>query len=102
MSTAIRTESNGGIVSGVAIGFVVASAVVLALRLYTRIVLLGTTGKDDYTMVVAMVGTKSVFHFHSTHDTNTRKALSIVVSVAQCIGKFGQVTSNHDADIDSG
>ncbi|GJC79799.1 hypothetical protein ColLi_02637 [Colletotrichum liriopes] len=51
----IRTESNGPLVSGIAIGFVVASAAVLSLRLYTRVVLLKTVGKDDWTISLAMV-----------------------------------------------
>ncbi|EXF75119.1 hypothetical protein CFIO01_06729 [Colletotrichum fioriniae PJ7] len=51
----IRTESNGPLVNGIAIGFVVASAAVLSLRLYTRLVLLKTAGKDDWTMLIAML-----------------------------------------------
>ncbi|GKT60007.1 integral membrane protein [Colletotrichum tofieldiae] len=51
----IRTESNGPLVSGIAMGFVVASAAVLSLRLYTRLVLLKTVGKDDWTISLAMV-----------------------------------------------
>lgn len=51
----IRTESNGPLVSGIAIGFVVASAFVLSLRLYARLVLLKTAGKDDWTISLAMV-----------------------------------------------
>lgn len=51
----IRTESNGHIVSGIAIGFVAASAAILSLRLYTRLVLLRTAGKDDSSIVIAEV-----------------------------------------------
>ncbi|GKT44836.1 uncharacterized protein ColSpa_05017 [Colletotrichum spaethianum] len=50
----IRTESNGPLVSGIAIGFVIASAAVLSLRLYTRVLLLKTAGSDDWTISMAM------------------------------------------------
>ncbi|KAK2764835.1 integral membrane protein [Colletotrichum kahawae] len=67
----IRTESNGHIVSGIAIGFVAASAAVLSLRLYTRLVLLRTAGKDDLSIVVA-------------------ELFAIIVTVATCLEvKYG-------------
>jgi hypothetical protein len=53
--TTIRTESNGPLVSGIAIGFVSASALFVAARFYTRQVILGTVGKDDWSMLVATV-----------------------------------------------
>ncbi|KAH6688256.1 hypothetical protein F5X68DRAFT_260772 [Plectosphaerella plurivora] len=53
--TIIRTESNGHLVSGIAIGFVSASAVFVAGRFYTRAFLLGSVGKDDWSMLVATV-----------------------------------------------
>lgn len=53
--TVIRTETQAPLLVGVAIGFVVASAVVLALRLYTRVWLIQTPGADDWTIVLAMV-----------------------------------------------
>ncbi|WYZ38155.1 hypothetical protein EsH8_III_000069 [Colletotrichum jinshuiense] len=67
----IRTESNGPLVSGIAIGFVVASAFVLSLRLYARLVLLKTAGKDDWTISLAM-------------------ACSVIVTIATCLEvKYG-------------
>ncbi|KZL71031.1 integral membrane protein [Colletotrichum tofieldiae] len=67
----IRTESNGPLVSGIAMGFVVASAAVLSLRLYTRLVLLKTVGKDDWTISLAM-------------------ACSVVVTIITCLEvKYG-------------
>ncbi|TDZ22500.1 hypothetical protein Cob_v004690 [Colletotrichum orbiculare MAFF 240422] len=51
----IRNESNGPLVSGIAVGFVTASAIVLAFRLYTRLFLLKTAGKDDWSVLLAMV-----------------------------------------------
>ncbi|KZL74434.1 integral membrane protein [Colletotrichum incanum] len=62
----IQTESNGPLVSGIAIGFVVASAALLSLRLYTRVVLLKTAGKDDWTIFLAM-------------------ACSVIVTIATCL-----------------
>jgi hypothetical protein len=55
LPTTIRTESNGHLVSGIAIGFVSASAVFVAGRFYTRAFLLGSVGKDDWSMLVATV-----------------------------------------------
>lgn len=55
LPTTIRTESNGHLVSGIAIGFVTASAVFVAGRFYTRAFLLGSVGKDDWSMLVATV-----------------------------------------------
>ncbi|KAL0941958.1 uncharacterized protein CTRU02_204721 [Colletotrichum truncatum] len=67
----IRTESNGHFVSGIAIGFVVASAIVMLLRLYTRLVLLKIAGNDDWTILLAML-------------------FSIVVTIATCLEvKYG-------------
>ncbi|KAH9240656.1 hypothetical protein K456DRAFT_1824526 [Colletotrichum gloeosporioides 23] len=60
----IRTESNGHIVSGIAIGFVAASASILSLRLYTRLVLLRTAGKDDLSIVIAEFLLVAVLHYN--------------------------------------
>ncbi|EFQ31495.1 hypothetical protein CGRA01v4_11092 [Colletotrichum graminicola] len=51
----IRTETNGPYVTGIAVGFAIASAAVFSLRLYTRLFLLKTAGKDDWTICIAMV-----------------------------------------------
>lgn len=51
----IRKESNGGLVSGIAIGFAVAASIFVALRLYTRLRLLKSAGKEDWTILVATV-----------------------------------------------
>ncbi|KAK2026104.1 hypothetical protein LX32DRAFT_642179 [Colletotrichum zoysiae] len=51
----IRTETNGPYVTGIAVGFAIAAAAVFSLRLYTRLVLLKTAGKDDWTICIAMV-----------------------------------------------
>ncbi|KAK1982260.1 hypothetical protein LZ30DRAFT_53174 [Colletotrichum cereale] len=68
---AIRTETNGPYVTGIAIGFVITAAAVFSLRLYTRICLLKTAGKDDWTICIAM-------------------ACSVVVTVATCLEvKYG-------------
>lgn len=55
MSAPVRTESNGPLVTGVAVGFLSAAAVFMALRFYTRGVILKNIGKDDWTMLVALV-----------------------------------------------
>ncbi|KEY73986.1 hypothetical protein S7711_02581 [Stachybotrys chartarum IBT 7711] len=62
--TVIRTETQGPLLLGVAIGFVVASAVVLALRLYTRVWLIQTPGADDWTIVLAMYLYVAVLHYN--------------------------------------
>jgi len=49
------TETTGPMVRGIAIGFAVASATVLTLRFYTRLVLLKNAGRDDWSMLVAGV-----------------------------------------------
>ncbi|KAK2057411.1 hypothetical protein LY76DRAFT_107918 [Colletotrichum caudatum] len=68
---AIRTETNGPYVTGIAAGFAIAAAAVFSLRLYTRLVLLKTAGKDDWTICIAM-------------------ACSVVVTVATCLEvKYG-------------
>ena len=59
--TIIRTATRGPMVSGIAIGFTVASTVILVLRFYTRLVLLRNTGKDDWTILVASVSVLSAY-----------------------------------------
>ncbi|KAK1621803.1 hypothetical protein BDP81DRAFT_511068 [Colletotrichum phormii] len=61
----IKAESNGPLVNGIAIGFVVASAAVLSLRLYTRLVLLKTAGKNDWTMLIAMYLLIVILHYNT-------------------------------------
>jgi len=51
----IRTETNGPLVNGVAIGFISATAAFMALRFYTRGALLKNIGNDDWTMLAATV-----------------------------------------------
>jgi hypothetical protein len=55
MSAPVRTESTGPLVTGVAVGFLSAAAVFMALRFYTRGAILKNIGKDDWTMLVALV-----------------------------------------------
>jgi hypothetical protein len=55
MSAPVRTESNGPLVTGVAVGFLSAAALFMALRFYTRGAILKNIGKDDWTMLVALV-----------------------------------------------
>lgn len=55
MSAPVRTESNGPLVTGVGVGFLSAAAVFVALRFYTRGAILKNIGKDDWTMLVALV-----------------------------------------------
>ncbi|KAH6974034.1 hypothetical protein EDB80DRAFT_317367 [Ilyonectria destructans] len=49
----IRTETQGPLIIGIAVGFVVASGVIILLRLYARLVLLGMAGPDDWTILAA-------------------------------------------------
>ncbi|KAK0750291.1 hypothetical protein B0T18DRAFT_428258 [Schizothecium vesticola] len=55
MSAPVRTESNGPLVTGVAVGFLSAAVVFMALRFYTRGAILKNIGKDDWTILVALV-----------------------------------------------
>lgn len=55
LSPTIRTESNGPLVSGIALGFVSAATLFVAGRFYTRAVILGSLGKDDWSMLIATV-----------------------------------------------
>ncbi|KAK1589935.1 uncharacterized protein LY79DRAFT_650259 [Colletotrichum navitas] len=67
----IRTETNGPYVTGIAIGFAIASAAIFSLRLYTRLFLLKTAGKDDWTICISM-------------------ACAVVVTVSTCLEvKYG-------------
>ncbi|KAH7114831.1 hypothetical protein EDB81DRAFT_669434 [Dactylonectria macrodidyma] len=50
----IRTESQGSLVVGIAVGFIVASGAIILLRLYTRLVLLKMAGPDDWTILASM------------------------------------------------
>ena len=59
--TVIRTATRGPMVSGIAIGFTVASAFILLLRFYTRLVLLRNAGKDDWTILLASVSVNKVY-----------------------------------------
>jgi hypothetical protein len=54
-TTIIRTETTGPLVTGIAVGFVSATALFVAGRFYTRIVILGSLGKDDWAMLIASV-----------------------------------------------
>jgi hypothetical protein len=54
----VRTETNGPLVSGIAIGFVSVTALFMALRFYTRGAILKNIGKDDWTMLAAAVSWK--------------------------------------------
>ncbi|GAB1315559.1 Rhodopsin domain-containing protein [Madurella fahalii] len=69
--TTIRIETNGPLVTGIAVGFVSATALFVAGRLYTRGVLIRSIGKDDWSMLIATV-------------------LSLVNSIAMCLEvKYG-------------
>ncbi|KAF4969553.1 hypothetical protein FSARC_3236 [Fusarium sarcochroum] len=46
-------ESQGPLVVGIAVGFVIASGIIVLLRLYARLVLLGLAGPDDWTILAA-------------------------------------------------
>ena len=48
-------ESQGPLIVGIAVGFVVASGIIIMLRLYARLVLLGLAGPDDWTILAATV-----------------------------------------------
>ncbi|KAJ4246868.1 hypothetical protein NW762_013420 [Fusarium torreyae] len=49
----VRIESQGPLIVGIAVGFVVASGIIVLLRLYARVVLLGLAGPDDWTILAA-------------------------------------------------
>ncbi|KAH7233847.1 uncharacterized protein BKA55DRAFT_580350 [Fusarium redolens] len=49
----IRTESQGLLIVGIAVGFVVALGIIILLRLYARLILLGVAGPDDWTILAA-------------------------------------------------
>lgn len=55
LPTTIRTETNGPLVTGIAVGFVSATALFVAARMYTRAVILRCVGKDDWSIVIATV-----------------------------------------------
>ncbi|KAM0322082.1 hypothetical protein ACHAQA_009711 [Verticillium albo-atrum] len=55
LPTTIRTATNGPLATGIAIGFVSASAICVAGRFYTRGVLLGSIGNDDWSILIATV-----------------------------------------------
>lgn len=54
-TTTVRTETNGPLVTGIAVGFVSAAVFFVAGRLYTRGVLIRSIGKDDWSMLIATV-----------------------------------------------
>ena len=64
----IRTESNGPLVNGIAIGFTSTTAVFMILRFYTRGAILKNIGKDDWTMLAATVSEKSLARFSSNES----------------------------------
>ncbi|KAM0328650.1 hypothetical protein ACHAQA_005062 [Verticillium albo-atrum] len=66
LPTVIRTETNGPMVIGITVGFTVVATVSVAGRFYTRGVILGSIGKDDWSMLIAIV-------------------FSLVYCVAQCL-----------------
>ncbi|KAJ1329646.1 hypothetical protein MN608_06382 [Microdochium nivale] len=69
--TTRSTETNGPLVTGIAIGFVCATTVFIAGRFYTRGVLLRSIGKDDWCMLIAT-------------------AFSVIYSIAMCFeAKYG-------------
>jgi hypothetical protein len=51
----VPTETQGPLLVGVAVGFVIFSGIILLMRLYTRLVLISSPGADDWTIVLAMV-----------------------------------------------
>ncbi|KXX81540.1 hypothetical protein MMYC01_202479 [Madurella mycetomatis] len=70
-TTIIRTETNGPLVTGIAVGFVSVAVIFVAGRLYTRGVLIRSIGKDDWSMLIAT-------------------ALSVANSIAMCFEvKYG-------------
>ncbi|KAL2131361.1 hypothetical protein VTI74DRAFT_5196 [Chaetomium olivicolor] len=55
LPSTIRTETNGPLVTGIAIGFMSATALFVAGRFYTRGVILRSLGKDDWSMLIATI-----------------------------------------------
>jgi hypothetical protein len=55
MADAIRTETNGPLVTGISVGFASVAALFVAGRLYTRGAILRCIGKDDWSILVATV-----------------------------------------------
>ncbi|CRK38568.1 hypothetical protein BN1723_015357 [Verticillium longisporum] len=55
LPTIIRTETRGPMGVGIAVGFISASVLCLAGRFYTRGVILGSIGKDDWSILVATI-----------------------------------------------
>jgi len=53
--TTVRTETNGPLVTGLAVGFMSATVLFMAGRFYTRGVILRSIGKDDWSMLAATV-----------------------------------------------
>jgi hypothetical protein len=64
----IRTESQGPLVIGIAVGFVVASGIIVLLRVYARLVLLGLAGPDDWTILAATV--RQVLLFEVSYESS--------------------------------
>lgn len=56
-------ETEGPLVTGIAIGFVCATVVFIIGRFYTRVVILRSIGKDDWCMLIATVGSLIPFLF---------------------------------------
>ncbi|KAK2008250.1 hypothetical protein LZ32DRAFT_631731 [Colletotrichum eremochloae] len=79
----IRTETNGPYVTGIAIGFVIAAAAVFTLRLYTRVFLLKTAGKDDWTICISMVKVKYGMgrHVENVSAAETQEQLKYLLVV---------------------
>jgi hypothetical protein len=65
----IRTESQGPLIISIAVGFVVASGIIVLLRVYARLVLLGLAGPDDWTILAATV--RRVLSFEVSYESST-------------------------------
>jgi hypothetical protein len=86
----IRTETTGPLVTGIAIGFVCAAALFVAGRFYTRQVILGYVGKDDWSMLVATVCLLFLPCASGRLLTDAIKVFSVVNSLAMCFEvKYG-------------
>ena len=58
----INAESQSGTVIAICVAFSAASAILLGMRLYTRVRLLRQAGADDITIVIAEVRSSLRFH----------------------------------------
>lgn len=55
----LESETQAPTLVGIALGFIIATTVVLALRMYTRLFMLRMAGPDDWSILVAMVCSQS-------------------------------------------